>query len=173
MEGVAQVQVDREEQGNCKLTVIGRVDPNHVLKALRRLTHKKVELLPVPQVQDDVVPQPSQPEPVNVHNVLRHDHDDQEASMLPRANFLGDPNYTTAFSEDSPNACPIMWSIFHSITVIAHKFVCIRANVVFFSIIECWIWNSLLVMKLMIDFEKQMVIKLKEDIKARHTLILF
>ncbi|KAL2988282.1 hypothetical protein AAZX31_11G077500 [Glycine max] len=108
MEGVAQVQVDREEQGNCKLTVIGRVDPNHVLKALRRLTHKKVELLPVPQVQDDVVPQPSQPEPVNVHNVLRHDHDDQEASMLPRANFLGDPNYTTAFSEDSPNACPIM-----------------------------------------------------------------
>ncbi|BFG39323.1 hypothetical protein CerSpe_255970 [Prunus speciosa] len=105
MKGVTQVEVDRKLS---KLTVIGYVDPNKVLHRVRHRTRKKADLWPY--VPYDVVPHPYAPEaydkkapPGYVRNVL----EDPEASALARASST-EVKYTTAFSDDNPNACVVM-----------------------------------------------------------------
>lgn len=91
-----------------KLTVTGYVDPDKVLERVRHRTGKKVEFWPY--VPYDVVPRPYAPEaydkkapPGYVRNVLR----DPQAGELARATSF-EVKYTTAFSDDNPNACIIM-----------------------------------------------------------------
>ncbi|CAJ2646632.1 unnamed protein product [Trifolium pratense] len=105
MKGVTQVEVEPKQS---KLTVTGYVDPNKVLERMRHRTGKKAEFWPY--IPYDVVPHPYAPEaydkkapPGYVRNVLQ----DPEASTLARANSF-EVKYTTAFSDDNPNACTIM-----------------------------------------------------------------
>ncbi|KAM3709824.1 hypothetical protein ACJW31_02G203600 [Castanea mollissima] len=105
MKGVTQVEVEPKLS---KLTVIGYVDPMKVLERVRHRTGKKAELWPY--VPYDVVPHPYAPgaydkkaPPGYVRNVL----DDPEYSSLARANSL-EVKYTTAFSDENPNACVVM-----------------------------------------------------------------
>ncbi|KAM1047632.1 hypothetical protein ACFX15_026373 [Malus domestica] len=105
MKGVTEVEVDPKQS---KLTVIGYVDPDKVLHRVRHRTGKKAELWPY--VPYDVVPHPYAPEaydrkapPGYVRNVL----EDPEASALARASST-EVKYTTAFSDENPNACVVM-----------------------------------------------------------------
>ncbi|KAL1316018.1 hypothetical protein AAHE18_05G036600 [Arachis hypogaea] len=91
-----------------KLTVKGYVDPEKVLERVRQRTGKKAEFWPY--VPYDVVPHPYAPEaydkkapPGYVRNVLL----DPEASQLARASSF-EVKYTTAFSDENPNACTVM-----------------------------------------------------------------
>ena len=105
MRGVTKVEVERKLN---KLTVIGYVDPNKVLERVRHRTGKKAELWPY--VPYDVVPHPYAPgaydrkaPPGYVRNVL----DDPVYSSLARASSL-EVKYTTAFSDENPDACVVM-----------------------------------------------------------------
>ncbi|WJX55787.1 Heavy metal-associated isoprenylated plant protein 27 [Trifolium repens] len=105
MKGVTQVEVEPKQS---KLTVTGYVDPNKVLERVRHRTGKKAEFWPY--IPYDVVMHPYAPEaydkkapPGYVRNVLQ----DPEASTLARASSY-EVKYTTAFSDDNPNACTIM-----------------------------------------------------------------
>ena len=105
MKGVTKVEVERKLN---KLTVIGYVDPKKVLERVRHRTGKKAELWPY--VPYDVVPHPYAPgaydrkaPPGYVRNVL----DDPVYSSLARASSL-EVKYTTAFSDENPDACVVM-----------------------------------------------------------------
>ncbi|XP_058090790.1 heavy metal-associated isoprenylated plant protein 26-like [Magnolia sinica] len=102
MKGLTHVDVDRKQQ---KLTVVGYVDPNKVLRRVRWRTGKKAELWPY--VPYSVVPQPYAPgaydkkaPPGYVRNVV------DSSSSLARASST--EAKFTAFSDDNPNACAIM-----------------------------------------------------------------
>ncbi|KAM4118449.1 hypothetical protein ACB094_02G203700 [Castanea mollissima] len=103
-----RVKKSVEGMKGSKLTVIGYVDPMKVLERVRHRTGKKAELWP--NVPYYVVPHPYAPgaydkkaPPGYVRNVL----DDPEYSSLARANSL-EVKYTTAFSDENPNACVVM-----------------------------------------------------------------
>ena len=96
MKGVTQVEVDPKQS---KLTVIGYVDRNKVLERVRHRTGKKTDPY-APGAYDKKAP------PGYVRNVL--DDPDPEASSLALASSF-EVNYTTAFSDDNPNSCVIMW----------------------------------------------------------------
>lgn len=105
MKGVTRVEVDPKQS---KLTVIGYVDPDKVLERVRHRTGKKAEFWPY--VPYDVVPHPYAPgaydkkaPPGYVRNVL----EDPQASALAPACSL-EVKYTTAFSDDNPNACVVL-----------------------------------------------------------------
>ena len=105
MRGVTKVEVERKLS---KLTVIGYVDPKKVLERVRHRTGKKADLWPY--VPYDIVPHPYAPgaydrkaPPGYVRNVL----DDPEHSSLARASSL-EVKYTTAFSDENPDACVVM-----------------------------------------------------------------
>ncbi|KAM5583267.1 heavy metal-associated isoprenylated plant protein 27-like [Rosa sericea] len=107
MKGVTSVEVDPKQS---KLTVIGYVDPNKVLHRVRHRTGKKADLWPY--VPYDVVEHPWAPgaydrkaPPGYVRNVLNDP--DPQASALARANST-EVKYTTAFSDENPNACVVM-----------------------------------------------------------------
>eukprot|EP00268_Persea_americana_P022091 TRINITY_DN2198_c0_g1_i2.p1 TRINITY_DN2198_c0_g1~~TRINITY_DN2198_c0_g1_i2.p1 ORF type:complete len:107 (+),score=4.84 TRINITY_DN2198_c0_g1_i2:334-654(+) len=101
---VVQVEVDRKQW---KLTVVGYVDPNKVLKRVRWRTGKKAELWPY--VPYDTVAHPYAPgaydkkaPPGYVRNVM-----DPGAASIVRASST-EERYTNAFSDDNPNACSVM-----------------------------------------------------------------
>ncbi|KAK5843797.1 heavy metal-associated isoprenylated plant protein 27 [Gossypium arboreum] len=105
MKGVTQVEVNPKQS---KLTVVGYVDPDKVLDRVRHRTGKKVEFWPY--VPYDVVPHPYAPgaydkkaPPGYVRNVVG----DPQAGELARATSF-EVKYTTAFSDENPNACVIM-----------------------------------------------------------------
>lgn len=105
MKGVTEIDVQPKQS---KLTVIGYVDPNKVLHRVRHRTGKKADFWPY--VPYDVVEHPYAPEaydrkapPGYVRNVRA----DPEASPLARASSF-EVKYTTAFSDDNPNACIVM-----------------------------------------------------------------
>lgn len=103
--GVRSVDVDPKE---CRVTVSGHVEAPEVVKRLRRRAGKKAE--PWPFVPHELVPHPYAPgaydhkaPPGYVRNVL----DDPEKAPLVRASSM-EERYTSAFSDDNPNACAVM-----------------------------------------------------------------
>ncbi|KAH7566242.1 hypothetical protein JRO89_XS08G0123500 [Xanthoceras sorbifolium] len=105
MKGVTKVEVDSKQN---KLMVIGYVDPDKVLKRVRHRTGKKAEFWPY--VPYDVVSHPYAPgaydkkaPPGHVRNVFQ----DPEAAPLACASSF-EVKYTTAFSDENPNACMVM-----------------------------------------------------------------
>eukprot|EP00268_Persea_americana_P022090 TRINITY_DN2198_c0_g1_i1.p1 TRINITY_DN2198_c0_g1~~TRINITY_DN2198_c0_g1_i1.p1 ORF type:complete len:107 (+),score=7.20 TRINITY_DN2198_c0_g1_i1:106-426(+) len=101
---VVKVEVDRKQW---KLTVVGYMDPNKVMKRVRWRTGKKAELWPY--VPYDTVAHPYAPgaydkkaPPGYVRNVL-----DPGAASVVRASSR-EERYTNAFSDDNPNACSVM-----------------------------------------------------------------
>ncbi|KAF5752011.1 putative metal ion binding protein [Tripterygium wilfordii] len=104
MKGVTQVDVDRKSN---KLTVIGYVDPSKVVSRVAHRTGKRAELWPY--VPYDVVEHPYAPGVYDkkapagyVRNAM-----DPQTVQLARASST-EVRYTTAFSDDNPQACSIM-----------------------------------------------------------------
>ncbi|KAL3527239.1 hypothetical protein ACH5RR_011895 [Cinchona calisaya] len=105
MKGVTQVDVDPKKH---RLTVIGHVDPDKVLHRVRYRTGKKADFWPY--VPYDVVEHPYAPGVYDkkapagyVRNVV----DDPQTLSLARASST-EVKYTTAFSDENPEACAIM-----------------------------------------------------------------
>lgn len=105
MKGVSQVEVDPKKS---KLTVIGYVEPHKVLHRVRHKTGKVAEFWPyvpfdeidhpyVPGVYDKKAP------PGYVRNTI----DNPQIDTLARASST-EVKYTTAFSDENPNACVVM-----------------------------------------------------------------
>ncbi|GMN29000.1 hypothetical protein TIFTF001_002253 [Ficus carica] len=105
MKGVTQVEVEPKQH---KLTVIGYVDPDKVLTRVRHRTGKKADFWPY--VPYDVVPHPYAPGTYDEKapaGYVRDAAENPEASSLARASST-EVKYTTAFSDDNPNACVVM-----------------------------------------------------------------
>ncbi|RXH97656.1 hypothetical protein DVH24_009981 [Malus domestica] len=104
MKGVTQVDVERKAH---KLTVIGYVDPGKVLARVAHRTGKKVEFWPY--VPYDVV---AHPYAAGVYDkkapsgYVRNSQDPQMRN-LARASST-EVRYTTAFSDENPDACVII-----------------------------------------------------------------
>lgn len=105
MKGVNQVEVEPKLN---KLTVIGYVDPEKVLQRVRHRTGKRPVMWPY--VPYDEIPHPyatgvydKKAPPGYVRNASM----DPQASNLARATST-EVKYTTAFSDDNPNACKIV-----------------------------------------------------------------
>lgn len=102
--GVTNVEADPKQS---KLTVTGYVDPDEVLQRVRQRTGKKADFWPY--IPYNVVDHPYAPgvydqkaPPGYVRNVL----EDPEAAALARASPI-EVRYTTAFSDENPNACVV------------------------------------------------------------------
>lgn len=107
MKGVTQVEVDPKKH---KLTVIGHVDPDKVLQRVRHRTGKIAQFWPY--VPYEVVDHPYAPGVYDkkapagyVRNVF--DNSQLQSSGLARASST-EVKYTTAFSDENPNACSLM-----------------------------------------------------------------
>ncbi|OWM68217.1 heavy metal-associated isoprenylated plant protein 27-like [Punica granatum] len=105
MRGVTKVEVEPKQS---KLTVIGYVDPNKVLRRVQYRTGKVATFWPY--VPYDLVDHPYAPgaydrkaPPGYVRNVIQ----DPQASSLARASSF-EVKYTTAFSDENTNACSVM-----------------------------------------------------------------
>ncbi|KAG6594761.1 Heavy metal-associated isoprenylated plant protein 27, partial [Cucurbita argyrosperma subsp. argyrosperma] len=105
MKGVTEVEVEPKRS---KLTVVGYVDPDKVLHRVRHRTGKTADFWPY--VPYDVVEHPYAPgaydkkaPPGYVRNVTAN----PEAAPLARASSF-EVKYTTAFSDENPNACVLM-----------------------------------------------------------------
>ncbi|KAK1322468.1 Heavy metal-associated isoprenylated plant protein 26 [Acorus calamus] len=106
MEGVTQVGVDPKQN---KLTVIGYVNPEKVLRRVRWRTGKPAELWPY--VPYDTVSHPyvagvydKKAPPGYVRNV---DFLPQRTTALARAGST-EEKMTNAFSDENPNSCSVM-----------------------------------------------------------------
>ncbi|CAI9777693.1 unnamed protein product [Fraxinus pennsylvanica] len=105
MRGVTQVLVEPKMQ---KLTVIGHVDPDKVLRRVVHRTGKKAEMWPF--VPYDMVPHPYAPGVYDKKAPLgyvRNVYDNPQPSSLARASSE-EVRYTTAFSDENINACVVM-----------------------------------------------------------------
>ncbi|XP_058077098.1 heavy metal-associated isoprenylated plant protein 26-like [Magnolia sinica] len=103
MKGLTHVDVDRKQQ---KLTVLGYVDANKLLRRVRWRTGKMAEIWPY--VPYSVVYHPYTPRaydkkapPGYVRNVV------DPWCSLARASSIQE-RFSTAFGDDNPNACAIM-----------------------------------------------------------------
>ncbi|XP_026393900.1 heavy metal-associated isoprenylated plant protein 26-like [Papaver somniferum] len=107
MKGVSSIDIDPKQH---KLTVIGYVEPRKVLSRVIRRTGKKAEIWPyvpygevdhpyAPGVYDKKAP------PGYVRNIMMNN--DSKASNLARASST-EVKYSTAFSDENPNACVVM-----------------------------------------------------------------
>lgn len=106
MKGVSSVDINPKQH---KLTVVGYVDPDKVVARVAHRTGKKAELWPY--VPYDVVDHPYAP---GVYDkkapsgyVRNTEYVDQRTSQLARASST-EVRYTTAFSDENPQACAIM-----------------------------------------------------------------
>ena len=105
MKGVTQVELGPKQS---KLNVIGYVDPKKVLERVRHRMGKKAEFWPY--VPYHVVPHPYAPgayDKTAPPGYVRNVQEDPEASSLARAGSF-EVKYTTAFSDDNPNACVVI-----------------------------------------------------------------
>lgn len=105
MKGVSQVEVEPKKH---RLRVIGHVDPDKVLHRVRYRTGKPAEFWPY--VPYDVVEHPYAPGVYDKKapaGYVRSVVNNPQASSLARASST-EVKYTTAFSDDNPNACAIM-----------------------------------------------------------------
>ena len=107
MKGVKEVNVERKAN---KVTVIGYVEPEKVVSRVAHRTGKKAELWPY--VPYDVVAHPYAPgvydrkAPAGYVRSI----DNSQQSQLARASST-EVRYTTAFSDENPAACAIMWCV--------------------------------------------------------------
>ncbi|KAM7524044.1 hypothetical protein LguiA_013946 [Lonicera macranthoides] len=106
MRGVTQVEVDPKKH---KLTVTGYVDPEKVLHRVRHRTGKIAQMWPY--VQYDIVDHPYAPgvydKKAPAGYVRNVEVIDPRNYGLARASST-EVQYTTAFSDENPNACVVM-----------------------------------------------------------------
>ncbi|XP_021727608.1 heavy metal-associated isoprenylated plant protein 27-like [Chenopodium quinoa] len=109
MKGVTQVDVDPKLH---KLTVMGYVDPNKVLNRVRHRTGKKAEFWPY--VPYDAIEHLVHPYAPGVYDkkappgyVRNPELTDPEVVVMALESPT-EVKYTTAFSDENPNACAIM-----------------------------------------------------------------
>ncbi|KAE9447365.1 hypothetical protein C3L33_20716, partial [Rhododendron williamsianum] len=104
MKGVKTVEVDPKQN---KLTVVGYMEPAKVLARVAHRTGKKAELWPY--VAYDKVAHPYAPGVYDKKappGYVRKSDDPQVQSLARATSF--EVRYTTAFSDDNPDACVIM-----------------------------------------------------------------
>ncbi|KAJ3682468.1 hypothetical protein LUZ60_015041 [Juncus effusus] len=108
LESIKDVSTVEIEPKQKKVTVTGYIEQAKLIKKLEYKTGKKVE--PWPYVPYDVIPHPYAPgaydkkaPPGYVRNVIV----DPAAAPLARASSL-EENYSSAFSDENPNACVVM-----------------------------------------------------------------
>lgn len=108
MKGVNQVDVDRKAN---KVTVVGYVEASKVVARIAHRTGKKAELWPY--VPYDVVAHPYAPGVYDkkAPSGYVRNTDDPHYSHLARASST-EVRYTTAFSDENPSACVVMWRSF-------------------------------------------------------------
>jgi len=108
MKGVNQVDVDRKAN---KVTVVGYVEASKVVARIAHRTGKKAELWPY--VPYDVVEHPYAPGVYDkkAPSGYVRNTDDPHYSHLARASST-EVRYTTAFSDENPSACVVMWRPF-------------------------------------------------------------
>lgn len=104
MKGVTSVDISPKQH---KLTVVGYVDPDKVVSRVAYRTGKKVELWPY--VPYDVV---DHPYAAGVYDKKApagyvRNSQDPRINQLARASST-EVRYTTAFSDENPQACAIM-----------------------------------------------------------------
>lgn len=97
MRGVKTVEVNRKQS---KVSVHGQVDPNKVLKRVKK-TGKKAEFWPY--VPHNVMYYPSAPQVYDKRAPAGHVRFAQ-----PQPNISEHEKMATFFSDDNPNACSIM-----------------------------------------------------------------
>ncbi|KAL8109753.1 heavy metal-associated isoprenylated plant protein 26-like [Apium graveolens] len=106
MKGVSSVDINPKQH---KLTVVGYVDPDKVVARVAHRTGKKAELWPY--VPYDVVDHPYAPgvydKKAPAGYVRNTEYVDPRTSQLARASST-EVRYTTAFSDENPQACAIM-----------------------------------------------------------------
>ncbi|KAK1370338.1 HMA domain-containing protein [Heracleum sosnowskyi] len=106
MKGVSSVDINPKQH---KLTVVGYVDPDKVVERVAHRTGKKAELWPY--VPYDVVAHPYAPgvydKKAPAGYVRNTEYGDPRTSQLARASST-EVRYTTAFSDENPQACAIM-----------------------------------------------------------------
>ena len=102
------MEVDRKAN---KVTVVGYVDPSKVVARIAHRTGKKAELWPY--VPYDVVAHPYAPGVYDkkAPSGYVRNTDDPHYSHLARASST-EVRYTTAFSDENPTACAVMWRSF-------------------------------------------------------------
>lgn len=104
MKGVTSVDISPKQH---KLTVVGYVDPDRVVSRVAHRTGKKAELWPY--VPYDVV---DHPYAAGVYDKKApagyvRNSEDPRINQLARASST-EVRYTTAFSDENPQACAIM-----------------------------------------------------------------
>ncbi|KAK9713212.1 hypothetical protein RND81_06G012100 [Saponaria officinalis] len=110
MKGVTQIEVDPKQS---KLTVIGYVDPEKVLHRVKYHTGKKAEFWPyVPYEAVEHLVHPYAPEVYDKKappGYVRNPEllPDPRVVDLVRENST-EVKYSTAFSDENPNACTVM-----------------------------------------------------------------
>ncbi|KAK6922558.1 Heavy metal-associated domain, HMA [Dillenia turbinata] len=105
MRGVTRVEVNPKQH---KLTVVGYVNPNKVLRRVRYRTGKKADFWPY--VPYDLVDHPYVPgvyDKKAPSGYVRNTLGDPRIDSLARADSL-EVKYTTAFSDENPNSCVVM-----------------------------------------------------------------
>ncbi|XP_074299940.1 heavy metal-associated isoprenylated plant protein 26-like [Silene latifolia] len=110
MKGVTQVEVDPKQH---KLTVIGYVDPDKVLHRVKHHTGKKAEFWPY--VPYDAVDHLVHPYAPGVYDKKAPPGYVRNPELLPDPGIVDlarenstEVKYSTAFSDENPNACVIM-----------------------------------------------------------------
>lgn len=105
MKGVNSVDINPKQH---KLTVVGYIDPDKVVARVAYCTGKKAELWPY--VPYDIVAHPYAPGVYDKKapaGYVRNSEYDPRTSQLARASST-EVRYTTAFSDENPQACTIM-----------------------------------------------------------------
>ncbi|KAF6170721.1 hypothetical protein GIB67_015673 [Kingdonia uniflora] len=99
MRGVTQVDVEPKQH---KVTVIGYVDPNKVVRRMRRRTGKMAELWPYVPYEEVAHPYAQ-----GVYDKKAPSGFVRKSSWLGRASS-SEMKYSNAFSDENPNSCSIM-----------------------------------------------------------------
>jgi hypothetical protein len=107
--GISTVEIIPKQS---KVTVTGYVEPSKVIRRLSFKTGKKVELWPyVPYEQVAHPYAPGAYDKKAPAGYVRNVMDNPNAAPLARASSL-EQKYTSAFSDENPNACTVMWKDF-------------------------------------------------------------
>ncbi|KAL3584099.1 hypothetical protein D5086_015160 [Populus alba] len=116
MSGVKKVEINRKQQ---RVTVSGYVDSNKVLKKAKS-TGKRAEIWPY--VPYSLVAQPFATQAYDKRAPPGYVRKVENTAAIGTVTRYEDP-YTSIFSDDNPNACSIISSLFISLTTPSGKFI--------------------------------------------------
>lgn len=84
------------------MVIIGKIDPEKVMKKLKKKTGKQVEMVPPPKPETEKVVEMMESHLGREGEILMNE------LVLLGGNHLRGCDFTTIFSDENPNACLIM-----------------------------------------------------------------